>query len=121
MAGQLAIGGLAHRIARACRLCLVTGAVCGLAAATAVAATLQNADAQVHEITIVEGDGERVIALKPGGQIDKICADGCVLRINGEPPEGWELEGPERVTIEDGLLFYDGLEKAEEPQDGSER
>lgn len=75
---------------------------------TAVAATLTNADRNDRTITVIKGAELRTEILKSGTLIKGLCPDGCIVRIDGNPDRDFILEGRERVTIENGLLYYDG-------------
>ncbi|MGI9421676.1 MAG: hypothetical protein ACR2PA_00605 [Hyphomicrobiaceae bacterium] len=104
------------------RLALIPlGAVVMLAASTApfaaVAATITNADRVDRSITIIVGNRRTTHALKAGGLLEELCTDGCVVRIDDDPKRDFILEGRERVSIEDGLMYYDGEVAAKLPSD----
>ena len=75
---------------------------------TAVAATLTNADRNDRTISIIKGAELRTETMKSSALIKDLCPDGCIVRIDGDPERDFILEGRERVTIENGLLYYDG-------------
>jgi hypothetical protein len=78
--------------------------VCG--AANAVSVT--NRDDKEQKIQIVEGDIKKDHTLKPAAVLDGVCLKGCVIRLNDNDNDEYELDGTEVVTIEDGYLYYDG-------------
>jgi hypothetical protein len=80
------------------------GMLCG--AANAVSVT--NRDDKEQKIQIVEGDLKKDHTLKPAAVLDGVCLKGCVIRLNDNDNDEYELDGTEVVTIEDGYLYYDG-------------
>jgi hypothetical protein len=80
------------------------GVLCG--AANAVSVT--NRDEKEQKIQIVEGDVKKDHTLKPAAVLDGVCLKGCVIRLNDNDNDEYELDGTEVVTIEDGYLYYDG-------------
>ena len=93
-------------------LAISLSAVVMLAASTAnhaaVAATLTNADRIDRSITIIIGAQRTTHALKAGALLENLCTNGCIVRIDDDPKRDFILEGRERVSIEDGLMYYDG-------------
>ncbi len=77
------------------------------------AATLANADRIDRKLTVIKGSSRDSQTVKAGALIKEFCPDGCIVRINKDPQRDFILEGRERVTIEDGLLYYDGELAAE--------
>lgn len=80
----------------------------GIGASAGRAATLANADATAHTITIINKTKRETKNLAPGGHLAEVCESGCIVRIDGSPEKDFVLEGSERVTVEGGLLYYDG-------------
>lgn len=74
----------------------------------AAAATISNADTKPYTVSIIANSRKRDVKLEPGGKLEKVCTDGCLLRIDGDAAREFVLEGSERVSIEDGLVYYDG-------------
>ena len=104
------------------RLSLISLAtVVMLAASTApwptVAATITNADRVDHSLTIIRGDQRTTHALKGGALLENLCEKGCIVRIDDDPQRDFILEGRERVSIEDGLMYYDGEVAPKAPSD----
>ncbi len=86
----------------------LTGSVGTFVAPPALAATLTNADTAQHTITIIEGGARVDRKVASGGTLKQLCTNGCIVRIDSDPGRDFILEGRERVTIENGLLYYDG-------------
>ena len=78
--------------------------ICGIASAVSVT----NRDDKEQKIQIVEGDAKKDHTLKPAAVLDGVCLKGCVIRLNDNDNDEYELDGTEVVTIEDGFLYYDG-------------
>jgi hypothetical protein len=78
--------------------------VCGAAGAVSVT----NRDDKEQKIQIVEGEVKKDHTLKPAAVLDGVCLKGCVIRLNDNDNDEYELDGTEVVTIEDGYLYYDG-------------
>jgi hypothetical protein len=78
--------------------------ICGGAGAVSVT----NRDDKEQKIQIVEGEVKKDHTLKPTAVLDGVCLKGCVIRLNDNENDEYELDGTEVVTIEDGFLYYDG-------------
>ena len=50
-----------------------------------------------------------------GGSIRDFCVDGCVIRIDEDVNRDFLIEGNERLSIEGGLVYFDG-EIVEKPE-----
>ena len=97
----------------------MAGVAAAALASNVAAVTLTNRDDRDYRITVVEGESSRELTVKPAAVLDSFCQKGCVIRLNNSEDEEYELEGNETVSIEDGLLYYDGPETLTEP-DASE-
>jgi hypothetical protein len=73
---------------------------------TAQAVTITNNDEKEYTITVLEGDKERQVILKPDQRLEGVCPEGCRIRLPDDD-EDYEVEGKDSVIIEDGQLFYD--------------
>lgn len=73
-----------------------------------IAATVTNGDRVTHTITIIMGTSRKTHELKPGGLLKDLCERRCIVRLDEKGDKDFVLDGSERVTIEDGLLYYDG-------------
>lgn len=80
------------------------------------AASITNRDARPHTLRIIEGKRPTDHRLQPGGRLDDVCSDGCIVRIDGDADKDFVLEGTERVSIENDLMYYDGEVAARERQ-----
>jgi hypothetical protein len=76
----------------------------------AQAATLANRDDKDHKVTIIEGEAKSDQTLKPQQIMDKICAKGCVVRLNDSEDDEYQIEPEDMVSIEDGYLYHDAPE-----------
>ena len=76
----------------------------------ASAASVKNLDETEHKLTVIEGSSPREFTVKPGGSLEGICVNGCLIRLNGEADDPYELEGTEVTTIEKGQLWGEDQE-----------
>lgn len=82
----------------------------------ASAASITNRDDRDHKVMVMAaGERAREQVLEPNGVLSDVCPKGCVVRLNDKAAQEYELEGPETVSIEGGLLYYDGPEASTEP------
>jgi hypothetical protein len=86
---------------------LATVAACATIS-TAGAVSVTNRDEKEQKIQILEGEVKKDHMLKPAAVLDGVCLKGCVIRLNDNDNDEYELDGTEVVTIEDGYLYYDG-------------
>jgi hypothetical protein len=93
-------------------------ASCFLAGA-AQAVSVTNRDDKEQKIQIVEGDVKKDHVIKPAAVLDGVCLKGCVIRLNDNENDEYELDGTEVGTIEDGYLYYDGPETPTESAPGA--
>lgn len=73
------------------------------------AVTLVNRDDKDHKLTVIEESGTKTTdhILKPSQVLEGICEKGCVIRINDSEEDEYELEAGDKVSIEEGYLYYD--------------
>ena len=76
----------------------------------AAAVTLTNRDDKTYAVEVSANSARRAHQLAPGKSIAGVCKDGCILRLIGIADGEYVLEGTERVSIEGGLVYYDGQE-----------
>ncbi|MGF1650618.1 MAG: hypothetical protein ACFCUN_09210 [Hyphomicrobiaceae bacterium] len=76
----------------------------------APASVIINADSTTYELAIIEdGDVRSRRTIGSGVRMEDVCPSGCVLRLEGIEDATYLLEGGEQVTIESGLVYFDGL------------
>jgi hypothetical protein len=73
------------------------------------AISLTNRDAGDRKLVVIEGDTQNERQIKAGEKLN-LCDKSCVIRL----PDGedYEFDGPEIVSLEDGLLFLDNPDDA---------
>lgn len=101
------------------RSALVAVLFLGSAASSATAAvTVVNRDDKDYKLTIVEDNGARTTdhTLKPSQVLEGVCEQGCLMRVNDSEEDEYELQAGDKVSIEEGYLYYD---EAEGSQQGS--
>lgn len=82
------------------------------------AVTVKNLDDTEHKVTVVEGSNPQEISVKPGATLTGICLNGCLIRIDGNAEDPYELEGTEVTTIEKGQLWGEDQEPPVPETDG---
>jgi hypothetical protein len=96
-------------------LVVLIGAALGMAGlmiTRSEAASLSNRDDRDHKITIVEGEATADQVLKPQQALEGICPKGCVVRLNDNEDDEYQIEATDVVSIEEGYLYYDTPEAA---------
>jgi hypothetical protein len=84
------------------------GFVVLLLSTTEIAAvSLTNHDERDHKVSVIEGDTKADHVLKPSMALEGICPKGCVIRLDDNEDDEYQLEGADVVSIEDGFLYYD--------------
>ena len=97
--------------ARAIAVLLMTSA--------ASAATITNRGDNEVKLTITEGSSHQDEVLPIGKVIDGVCQKSCIIRLNDNANDEYELESSESVSVEGGLLYYDSPGKGVAPTIGS--
>ena len=98
---------------------LMVSAAVLFSAEAAAAVSLTNRDDRDNKIMIIEGDKRQEHVLVPSAVLEGICQKGCVVRLNDNESDEYELEGNEVVSIEQGYLYYDGPDAPSEPSPGN--
>ena len=97
--------------------------VCAIAAllmtSAASAATITNRGDKEVKLKITEGSSRQDEALPTGKVVDGVCQKGCIIRLNDNANDEYELEGSESVSVEGGFLYYDSPENGVAPPGGS--
>ncbi len=76
----------------------------------AKAVTLTNLDTKTHAVEVRTKSARRSHQLPPTETLSRFCEDGCIIRLNDSSDDDYILEGTERISIEGGLVYYDGEE-----------
>ncbi len=98
------------------RLVSICSAAALLATSIAAdAASITNRDEKDIKVTIVEGETSSEHTLKPTQVLDKVCMNGCIVRLEGNDDDEYEVEAEDIVAIEEGFLYYDGPDTQEKP------
>ncbi len=104
--------GRVIRLALAAGVLIVGGAIAGDCARAQV---LENRDDVVRSVTVKVKSMRRQLDVPAGGSIRDFCVDGCVIRIDEDVNRDFLIEGNERLSIEGGLVYFDG-EIVEKPE-----
>jgi len=86
----------------ACRIFMI--APFALLPASAFGISVINREATDQTLIVIEGDKQAEQIIKAGEQLT-LCEKSCVIRL--ADGEDYEFDGPETVSLEDGLLFLD--------------
>jgi len=84
----------------------------------AFASSIKNRDGHDYKVEVVEGNATNVHILRPSAILEGVCSKGCVIRLNDNEKDQYELRGSEVVSIEDGYLYYDGPPASAVPKAG---
>lgn len=94
----------------ACAAVIAFAGLSAIGVLPASASTITNGDTVAYTLSIEEKTGRKSETLPPGEQLAGICSNSCIVRLEGVEDGEWRLDGDERVTIEGGLMYYDGQE-----------
>lgn len=89
-----------------------------IASPSAFASSITNRDAIDHKVVIVEGNAAADHILRPSATLEGVCHRGCVIRLDDNRKDEYELKGSEVVSIEGGYLYYDGPPASAVPKAG---
>ena len=89
-----------------------------LASSAAPAASVTNRDDRDHKVTVIEGEAQQEHVVKPNAALEGICRKGCLIRLDDDEDDPYELEGSEVTSIEGGQLYDDEAEAPAEPDRG---
>jgi hypothetical protein len=102
---------LSRTVLQCCRLALVAGVSAMMAMVIvdgAGAQVLNNRDDVSRNVTVMAKSARRLVAVEPGKAISDFCPDGCVIRVDEDETRDFLIEGNERLSIENGLVYFDG-------------
>jgi len=85
---------------------------------TAQAVSVTNRDTIDHTVTVIEGDAKQDHILKADAVLNGICTKGCLIRLDENEDDPYELQGQEVTSIEGGELWEDKLEAPVAPRSG---
>ncbi len=83
------------------------------------AATIANRGDREVKLTITEGSSRQDEVLPIGKVIDGVCQKSCIIRLNDNANDEYELNGSESVLVEQGLLYFDSRDRGGAPLVGS--
>jgi len=89
-----------------------------IASPSAYASSITNRDGTDQKITVIEGNAAADHILRPSATLEGVCSKGCVIRLNGNEKDEYELKGSDVVSIESGYLYYAGPPAAAVPRSG---
>lgn len=80
-----------------------------LSAGPSNAAMITNSDSRSYTLTIEERGTKSTVEIAAGATVEAVCLEGCLVTLGDIDDGSYRLpEGDEIITIEQGLLFYDG-------------
>lgn len=79
------------------------------------AASITNRDTKDVKVTISEGETTTEHTIRPTEVLEKVCMSGCVIRLDDNEEDEYEVEAEDIVAIEDGFLYYDGPDDPNRP------
>lgn len=90
-------------------------------ASSASASSITNREDEDYKVTIIEAASTQDHVLAPAAELKDVCKKGCIVRLNDDKDVSYQLTGADVVSIEDGLLYYDGqpdapVPKSDEPE-----
>ncbi len=83
------------------------------------AATIANRGDKEVKLTITEDSSVQDEVLPIGKVIGGVCQKSCIVRLNDNANDEYELDGSESVSVEEGLLYYDSPADGAAPPVGS--
>ena len=102
------------------RMALTVGTFAALLMTSAASAvTVTNRGDKETKLSIIEGEARQDQILSAGKVIEGVCQKGCIIRLNDNDNDEYELEGSESVSVDEGFLYYDGQDAGSAPPVGS--
>jgi len=90
-----------------------------LTTSAASAATITNLSDKDVKLTITEGSSRQDEVLPTGKVIDGVCRKGCIIHLNDNAKDEYELDGSESVSVEGDFLYYNSPVHEVAPAGGS--
>ncbi|WP_414462143.1 hypothetical protein [Hyphomicrobium sp. DY-1] len=101
-------------------LVIAAGAIAVLLMTSAApAATIANRGDREVKLTITEDTSIKDEVLPVGKVVGGVCQKSCIIRLNDNANDEYELDGSESVSVEGGLLYYDSPAHGGAPPVGS--
>jgi hypothetical protein len=69
------------------------------------ALSISNIDTKAHKVTVTAGGDSKELTIEAAKEADAPCDSGCKVKL--ENGEVYDLDGNEKVSIEDGVIFID--------------
>ena len=102
---------LSRTVLQSCRVTFVAGVLAIMAIVIVDAAdaqVLNNRDDVSRNVTVMAKSARRLVTVEPGKAITDFCPDGCIIRVDEDENRDFLIEGNERLSIENGLIYFDG-------------
>jgi hypothetical protein len=90
-----------------------------LMTSAASSATIANRGDKEVKLTITEDASVKNAVLPVGKVIGGVCQKSCIIRLNDNVNDEYELKGSESVSVEGGFLYYDSSANEGAPPVGS--
>jgi hypothetical protein len=90
-----------------------------LMTSAASAVTITNRGDKDVKLTITEDASVKNAVLPIGKVIGGVCQKSCIIRLNDNVNDEYELDGSESVSVEGGFLYYDSPANGGAPPVGS--
>ncbi len=84
----------------------------------AYASSIKNRDDKDYKVSVIEENAATTHVLRPSASLEGVCDKGCVIRLNDNETDAYELQGSDAVSIEGGYLYYDGPPASAVPKAG---
>jgi len=99
---------------------MTSGAIAVLLMTSAAsAATITNRGDKEVKLTITEDASVKDEVLPVGKVVGGVCQKSCIIRLNDNVNDEYELDGSESVSVEGGFLYYDSSANGGAPPVGS--
>jgi len=70
-------------------------------------ASITNRTDKVQTLEVTRGGETTSVTLEPGKALVDLCSESCTVKLVGADDGTFVLEGNERVSIENGAIYYD--------------
>ena len=90
-----------------------------LMTSAASAATITNRGDNEVKLTITEDASVKDEVLPVGKVLGGVCQKSCIIRLNDNANDEYELDGSESVSVEEGLIYFDSPANGGAPPIGS--